>query len=65
MSTTVYGSFSGINTASITCTTPLSASISATVTIASLIITPFSSIVTVKSEPSSVVTIIPSLKSVE
>src|SRR5512133_2555388 len=46
ISTTVAGNEDGINTASITCTTPLSASISATVTLALFIKTPSELIVT-------------------
>ena len=56
----VAGGVGGNKTASITCTTPLSAIISATVTMALSIYTlPFVSINTVKSVPSNVVAIIP------
>src|SRR5210317_1786637 len=63
ISTTVAGRNDGISTASITCTTPLSASKSATVTMASLIYTPSAVIFTVTSLPNTVVIIWPSLKS--
>ena len=63
--TVVVGSSAGINTASITCTTPLSAIISATVTIALSIITPLSLIETINSVPFNVIAIIPSDRSVE
>ena len=52
-------SFGGSNTASIACTTPLSATKSATVTCALSINTPLAFIVTVTSVPNSVVTICP------
>ena len=55
MSTTVVASgVGGNNTASITCTTPLSATMSAAVTMASLMNTPVSPMVTVTLGPRSV-----------
>ena len=59
MSYTVFDGVGGSNTASITCTTPLSATKSATVTCALSINTPLAFIVTVTSVPNSVVTICP------
>ena len=64
MSNTVLVSSLGINIASMTCTTPLSAIISATITFAFPIITIPSVIDTDTSPPCSVVTIMPSDKSV-
>ena len=55
----------GNNTASMTCTTPLSATTSATVTCALFINTPSVLIVTVISFPFNVATTIPSIKSVD
>lgn len=55
----------GSNTASMTCTTPLLASISATLTFTSLMKTPLSLIVTVTSAPLTVAMTWPSFRSVE
>ncbi len=65
MSTTVAGNAAGTSTASITCTIPFSASRSATVTIASLIITFPPVMVTVTSCPNNVSSICPSERSVD